>query len=164
MASDDDPNPYTPTPASPLSSPGAEDDSPTGLTDDDLKDLRVGARRAKERAARFEPYILPAILLLMAIYQFWMCWTVSQSSGASFAELLSHDGAGFPADSYDGGLVRMFDRFATGFCVLIVGGFMYFMARTERKRDLQNARFHDTMFNAGLVPPDPKSTKSQAGG
>lgn len=98
------------------------------------------------------------------MYQFWMCWTVSQDAGISFFELAFHDGAGFPADSYDGGLVRMFDRFVSGVFVLVVAGFMYFMARNGRKRELQNARFHKTMLNAGLVPADPKSTESNDAG
>ena len=81
----------------------------------------------------------------------------------SFSELVSHDSAGFPADTYDGGFVRMFDRFVSGFLLLVAAGFMYFITRSVRKRELQNARFHETMLRAGLVSPDPKSTESQDG-
>jgi hypothetical protein len=153
-------NPYTAPNASTATSSEAAGGKHIGLTDSDLTDLRLGARRSKERSARFEPYIWPWLALLVALYQFGMCWKVSQNSGVSFAELLSHDGRGFPAATYDGGLVRMFDRFVTGFCVLVAGGFMYFITRAGRKRDLQNARIHDAMLKAGLVSPDPKSIDS----
>lgn len=150
-------NPYT-APGAPvaMSSNGADCEH-IGLTDADLTDLRLAVRRAKEWPARFEPYILPGLALLIATYQFWMCWKVSNSSGVSFAELLSQDGAGFPAATYDGALVRMFDRLVTGFCILMAGGFIYFILRAGRKRDLQNARIHETMLKAGLLSNDPKS-------
>ncbi len=164
MASDDDSNPYTLNAASSQSTRGVVDNLSGGLTDIDLIDLRLATRRAKDRSARFVPYFWPTLALLVAMYQFWMCWKVSQNSGSSFRELMFHDSAGFPADSYDGGLVRMLDRFVTGFCVLMAGGFMYFIGRTGRKRELQNARFHKTMLKAGLIPPVPNSTESQDNG
>ena len=48
----------------------------------------------------------------------------------------------------------MFDRFVTGFCALIIAGFMHLMCRSDRKRQLQNDRFHTAMLDAGLVMTD----------
>ena len=164
MAVNNEPNPYAPPDTS---APVTRLDEATAshkLTDDDIKDLRVGTRLANERMARIEPYLWPAMALLFASYQFWMCWTVSRNSGVSFAELVFHDGSGFPAPAYDGAFVRMFDRFVTGFFFVVVAGFLLFLARSSRKRQLQNHRFHMTMLDAGLVPHAPGSTDTQAGG
>ena len=163
MAVKDEPNPYVSPPATDSISRN-ESATSSVLTDNDLKDLRVGSRRAREHAARFEPYVLPVFAFLIATYQFWMCWSISQDSATPFLQLIAQDAAGFPADVYDGDFVRMFDRFVTGFCALIIAGFVYLMGRSERKRQLQNHRFHTAMLNAGLVPPDPSSADKHNGG
>ena len=93
-----------------------------------------------------------------------MFWKVSSVSGTSFAELLSHDTAGFPAESYSGGFVQTFDRFVNGFCALLIAAFTFFMARGDRKRESQNHRFHNVLLNAGIVSPDPEQSDTPTGG
>lgn len=156
-----EPNPYALS--KPLSASAEEptSDVPDELTENDWKDLQRGTQRSKERVARWEPFFWPLLVLIFAVYQFWMCWLVSESSGTSFGELFAHDSAGFPADSYDGGFVQMFDRFVTGFCLLMAAVFMYFISAMMRKRDLQNHRIHQAMVRAGLIPPDEESANDQ---
>ena len=134
----------------------SEEVIPSCLNKTDLQDLRIGTRRVNERGGFLALYLWPALAFVFAAYQFWMCWHISTVSGTSFSELLFHDNAGFPNESYSGGFVRTFDRLVTGFCALLVAAFTFFMARGDRKRESQNHRFHTAMLTAGIVPRDPK--------
>jgi len=143
-----DPNPYQST--LPLTD-GPVEIQVGGFVHEDLEALRKDAKNVGQRGSRYGAMVVPFLVFLFALYQFGMCWKISSATETPIADILFHDIRGFPADSYSGAFVRVFDRLVTGFFVLMMSVFLLLMGRSDRKHAKLHSRLLDGLHDTGVV-------------